>query len=185
MKGLITLFAFLLFISGELYSQAADYVFSSSTGTYSEITGTPSSAAGDNGVETLTLPFPFKYCGTTYTQAIVCVNGWLELGITYLGWEGSNVLASTTVKPIIAGLWDELYDDEFSDIRYTTNGSSPNRIFVVQWKNIRWRGANGGQENFQVRLYETSNKIDIIYGTMNTLLNIPSASIGMNDYTVD
>jgi hypothetical protein len=183
MKRLITLFAFLILISGELYSQAADYVFSSSTGTYSEITGTVSTATGDNGTETLSIPFSFDYCGTTYTSAIVCVNGWLELGTTYLESEESNLMASTTVKPIIAGLWDDLFDDEYSDIQYTTLGSSPNRIFVVQWRNIKWKQPTGAQENFQVRLYETTYKIEIIYGMMNNPLNFPSASIGMNDFT--
>ncbi len=111
MKGLITLLAFLVLISGELFSQAADYVFSSSNGTYSEITGTVSTATGDDGTQTLHIPFSFNYCGTDYTQAIVCTNGWLELGTTYLQAANANVLASTTVKPIIAGLWDDLYDD--------------------------------------------------------------------------
>jgi hypothetical protein len=185
MKGLITLFAFLLFISGELYSQAADYVFSSSTGTYSEITGTVSSATGDDSTQTLPIGFSFNYCGTAYTTAIVCTNGWLELGTTYLEASHANVLASTIVKPIIAGLWDFLCDDDSSDIQYTTLGSSPNRIYVVQWKQIRWQYCDGERENFQVRLYETSNKIEIIFGTMNNPLNIPppSASIGMNDFT--
>ncbi len=116
-------------------------------------------------------------------HAIVCTNGWLELGTTYLGDDESNDLASTTVKPIIAALWDDLCDDDSGDIQYTTLGSSPDRVFVVQWKNIKWKFCSGTQQNFQVRLYETTNKIEIIYGTMNTPLNGPSASIGMNDFT--
>jgi len=183
MKRLITLFAFLILISGELFSQAADYVFSSSTGTYSEITGTVSTATGDDGTQTLSIPFSFNYCDSTYTTAIVCTNGWLELGTSYLEHAYANVLSSTIVKPIIAGLWDNLSDDDSGDIQYTTLGISPNQVFVVQWRNIRWKLATGAQENFQIRLYETSNKIEIIYGTMNAPINYPSASIGMNDFT--
>ncbi len=183
MKGLIATCVFLVFISGNLFSQAANYSFSSSSGTYTEISGTVSTATGDNGVQTLSLPFSFYYCGENYTTARVCVNGWLELGTGYLEWESSNTWNSTIVKPIIAGLWDDLVDDAGGDIQYTTLGSAPNRIFVVQWKNIHWKLFDGTLQNFQIRLHETTNTIDIIYGTMNPPLNFPSASIGMNDQT--
>lgn len=160
---------------------ASGYTFSYTTTTYTEITGTTSTATGDDGAENLTLPFTFRYDGVNYTTARVSTNGWLEMGTSFTGSGFSNDLASTTSKPLLAPLWDDLYDDATSVISYTTLGTAPDRIFVVQWENIRWQLSGGTQQNFQVRLYETSNVVEFVYGTMNTPTGSPSASIGIND----
>ncbi|PKP14555.1 MAG: hypothetical protein CVU07_14270, partial [Bacteroidetes bacterium HGW-Bacteroidetes-23] len=55
-------------------------------------------------------------------------------------------------------------------IRYETIGSAPNRVFVIQWKNFKPFGTtatlmNGVRLNFQIRLYEDSSNIEMVYGT--------------------
>lgn len=53
------------------------------------------------------------------------------------------------------------------EIRYETIGSPGPRTLVVQWKNARSTSANNQRYNFQIRLNESNNSIDIIYGDCN------------------
>lgn len=181
-----TLF-FVLFFSIFIISEnckaqtAADYIFSYSSGTYSAISGTVSTASGDDGIQSgIPIGFTFNYCGNNYTTFGVSTNGnmYLSGSTSY-----SNNLASTSNKTILAPLWDDLYDDSGSDIQYLLSGTTPNQILTVQWRNIRWYLSGGTQQNFQVKLYETSNIIEFIYGTMPAPSGSPSASIGINDAT--
>ncbi len=149
-------------------------------GTYSEITGgTISSATGNDGAENITLPFPFEYMGITYNTARISVNGWLEMGQTYTGLGYENELESTVKKPLICPLWDDLYADSQSEIRYQTIGEYPARFFIIQWKNIQLFG--GGRKSFQIRLWEFDGTIDFIYGS-GTGSDFNSYSVGLNNH---
>lgn len=157
---------------------ASDYIFTSMSGTYNAISGTVSTATGDDGTQTgISIGFTFNFCGTNYTTFCVTTNG--QIYFTGAG-AYSNDLSSTTYKTRLAPLWDDLYDDASSDIQYQTTGLAPDRILTVQWRQIRWSLSGGTQQNFQIKLYETSNRIEFIYGTMNAPSS-GSASIGIND----
>ena len=154
-----------LSLTSQIYPQIyLDYIFiPTEYGLYSEITGgTVSSATGNDGAENITLPFPFEYMGITYNTARISVNGWLEMGQTYTGPGYENELESTVKKPLICPLWDDLYADSQSEIRYQTIGEYPARFFIIQWKNILLYG--GGSKSFQIRLWELDGTIDFIYG---------------------
>ncbi|HEX7358389.1 MAG TPA: hypothetical protein VF270_11825, partial [Ignavibacteriaceae bacterium] len=146
---------------------------------YTELqSATLSTATGNDGAENINLPFNFPYMGVTYSTARISVNGWLELGQSYTGLGYDNDLASTTAKPLICPLWDDLIDDGLSEIRYKTIGAAPNRQFIVEWKDIL---ISGGRKSFQVRLFELDGTIAFNYGPQSTT-GFLSASIGMNDH---
>lgn len=182
-KFTLFMLTFVAFLALQVNASVSDYTFTYSSGTYTEITGTVSTATGDDGAQNLTLPFTFVYDGVSYTTARVSTNGWLEMGTLVTASAYINDLASTTYKPFLCPLWDDLYDDASGDIQYTTTGTTPNRVFIVQWKNINWYYSGGSDQNFQIRLYESTNVVEFIYGTMNAPLSTPSASIGINDAT--
>lgn len=50
------------------------------------------------------------------------------------------------------------------EIRYETIGSSPSRTLVVQWKNTRGTGLQNQRYNFQIRLNEIDNSVEVVYG---------------------
>jgi len=50
------------------------------------------------------------------------------------------------------------------EIRYQMLGSSPSRTLVVQWKNARSVSVNNQRYNFQIRLNESDNSVEIVYG---------------------
>lgn len=53
-----------------------------------------------------------------------------------------------------------------NSIRYVTTGSAPNRILTVEWKDMEDWWASVGHYSFQVKLYESTGKIEFVYGTM-------------------
>jgi hypothetical protein len=67
------------------------------------------------------------------------------------------------------------------EIRYQMIGSSPSRTMVVQWKNTRSFGVNNQNYNFQIRLNESNNSIDIVYGDCNfaSVAASPGPQVGL------
>ena len=186
MKTLNYLSIFVIFlIALESYPQATylGYIFiPTEYGNYNEITeGTISTATGNDGAENINLPFPFEYMGMTYTTARISVNGWLEMGQTYTGIGAYNELQSTTAKPLICPLWEGLYADSQSEIKYETIGAFPARYFVVQWKNILLSSYE--RKSFQIRLWELDGTIDFIYGPgPSSPTYIDHFSVGLNNH---
>ena len=178
-----------LFTSISVKSQtASQYQFTPSSGTYNPITGTviPVSATDDGISGSVPLPFSFTFAGTSYSTFSLSSNGLITLGgAATNSW--TNTFASTAVTyPILAPLWDDLQALTTSgDIVYTTDGSSPNRTFTIQYTGFRWNyTAVGSTISFQVKLYEDLSgpnfgRIDYIYNQEAGTLNIPSASIGI------
>gem|GEM_PF-1110915 len=52
------------------------------------------------------------------------------------------------------------------ELRVETIGTAPNRVCVVQWANFR-TGSNADALNFQIRLNETSNTVEVVYKNPN------------------
>lgn len=69
-----------------------------------------------------------------------------------------------------------------NSIKYKTTGSAPNRVFTVEYFNMDdWASAATSDYNFQVKLYETSGKIEFVYGTMTAAAGSPTPySCGIN-----
>jgi hypothetical protein len=70
------------------------------------------------------------------------------------------------------------------EMRYEVLGSSPNSVCVIQWTRARRFGtaATTGRNmflNFQIRLYETSNIVDVIYGPVVTNPTLATYEIGL------
>jgi hypothetical protein len=185
-----------------VYTQAQiNYSFAASTGTFNEIAGTSATLTSggiagasnsDEGFQNaVPIGFTFTYNGTNYTSVNISTNGFLSLGaaltsgsIYYSNNLNSGPSTPTGARPIIAPLWDDLDAQAANNITYTTTGSSPNRVFIVQWKNILWDySALGATISFQVRLSETSNQIQFVYrqeANVGTLDASGGASIGIS-----
>ena len=160
-------------MSGGLAQNAAEYQFSVSNRTFSPISSSSTSVTtGDDAYTTVPIGFTFNYCGVDYTQARVATNGYIQLGATSGGTLG-NDLTSTSINPVIAAYWDDID----GDVMYVqTLGSAPNRVFVFHTQGDR---LGNSAYTYQIRLYETTNKIEIHYGSAFNMSSA-SASIGLN-----
>jgi len=126
---------------------------------------------GDDEEVNVTLPFPFTFYGTSSTAIRVGNNGGLlfnatsgDLGVT------NGDLGTTTSNNLIVPFWDDI-DSDTGNVYYTTVGTAPNRMFVIEWYN-RPHYSNVGNATFELILYEGTNNIkfqyqDVVFGDTN------------------
>lgn len=171
---------------------AASYGFTAFSSTYTSISSTGTAITtgfincDDCNYASISIGFSFTFCGTTYTTLSACTNGWLSLANS-----ASNVWTNANTGIASAGwlmpLWEDLqsYSSIPSSAYYQTTGTAPNRVFTFEWKD--WGAYTGcGSSctgNFQVKLYETSNVIDFIYGSCSYTSR--SETIGIANSTSD
>jgi hypothetical protein len=159
-----------LFASDSIFAQANAYAFAQSTGTYTPLgtSTTLHAATWDDSNASATIPFTFNFNGVGYSAVNVNTNGYVTFGATTPATNLYTPLsASTGYAGAISALGGDLINNA-TTIVTGTEGSSPNRVFVIQWNNARRYslGAIAGDViNFQIRLYETSNLAEVRYGT--------------------
>ncbi len=187
MKGVYLLLVLVcMTFSAALKSQTIlEYERTTFTGTYQQISG----AWGPSGsyyALNYDLPFPFHYIDNDYTQVRISTSGWIELGSASrpLSYSASpyneDLFSSYEPNKTIAPWWDELGAYNYP-VQFLTSGSSPNRVFIVQWKDVSSPAWSGRTINFQVRLYETTNVIEFWYGTASGSGDVEYASFGIED----
>jgi hypothetical protein len=158
---------------------------------------------GSNGIGPgYQIGFNFYFNGEYFTRFGISSNGFIGLGTEA---DGVNVISSLTnymisypgtISPsrlrsrIVAFGYDIVHKGSgYSPaISYSTLGSTPNRILVVQFKG--WRRYDGHSEsddliNYQIRLHETLNKIEIIYGSSNATTASTQVEVGLGGKSTD
>lgn len=175
----------------KLFAQnVTNYAFSASSGTFTPlVSGTTNLGVGsvdDGAWNTNPLEFDFWYMGRKYTTLSASTNGWLAFGTTILSYGHENSLKttattySTTIRPILAPLWDDLAISNVHDFSYQTTGTVGNRVFTAEFLNEEWQyPATTPSISFQVKLYENTGKIEFIYQSEYGSLHTPTASIGI------
>jgi uncharacterized protein YjdB len=154
MKKIYTLLVLsLLSFAVKAQITATSYTFSQSSGTYVPLDSATEIFSGsywdDDYMTDIPIGFTFNYMGTGQTLANVHANGYIDFG-SY----GS-----------IYGFYNDLYFIS-SPISYKTTGTAPNRVFTVEWKDFcHYATASSGPLNFQIKLYEGTNAIKVVYGT--------------------
>ncbi len=171
-------------------SQAlSDYGFSAFSGTYSSLSGGYISSSGGTGwgstiyddcfYDNIPIGFNFVYCGNTYTYVSASQNCWVMLGQTF----GSTLyntydcdLSNTVTggfgnfnlpRPILAALWLDVLVTA-NNVRYSTTGTTPNRVFTIEWNNCGLYPSSTAAESVQMKLYETTNIIDFVYSNISS-----------------
>jgi subtilisin family serine protease len=151
---------------------------------------------GDDLPLSVPLPFGFRFYGISYSSVEVTTNGYLQFVHTD-GSEDSwrNVRLPNTALPNggIYALWDFLWVDPEPSTYYpqpgiytATRGDSPDRQFVVEWRNVRliavWPPI---RVSFTVILHEGGD-IEVLYKDIDpssTLEQGDSATLGIENET--
>ncbi|MBD3583989.1 hypothetical protein HC229_15855 [Flavobacterium sp. D33] len=159
----------------------ANYGFSQSTSTYSALTTYTNlfTANWDDATPTqVTLPFTFSFRQNNYNSVWVNANGYITFGATSVNDSYGPISSTTGYAGAVSAFARDLTNNG-TQIRWGTLGASPNRIFVVQWTDAR-RYDNttirNGNFSFQIRLYETSNAVQVVYGPNN---NVATQTLGV------
>ncbi|MEV0394968.1 carboxypeptidase regulatory-like domain-containing protein [Polymorphospora rubra] len=99
------------------------------------------SLTGDDAYTSITLPFPVTHYGQTYTTAWVDINGLLTfvepVASSPDAWPIPSSSDSRLPKAAIYPMWHDWIVDADASIRTATLGSTPNRRFIVEWRNVR------------------------------------------------
>ncbi|MCC7051545.1 MAG: hypothetical protein IT239_07200, partial [Bacteroidia bacterium] len=160
------------------FAQVANYQFSSSTSTYTDLVGATvlkaanCTKSADTLIANVSIGFNFIYNGVTYTKVGIAGNGYL--------WFGSGTPTATVYTPIsgnlganvngvISGIGRQLVartSNPCGEISIKTEGSSGSQIFTVQYKNYQEKSFFQGATvyNFQIKLFESTNTIQTTYG---------------------
>ncbi|QSE96723.1 PKD-like domain-containing protein [Fulvivirga lutea] len=155
-------------IGNHTITYSAYEVNQSSTISWSTLT-TSDLGLGDDASALVSLGFTFNLLGTNFSTVYISSNGYLTF-INSATIDASPENLSDTSEPYfyIAGAWDDLDPSDFDNfipvIRYEVFGSSPNRVFVVEYADVPHWIAPGGSfntVNMQIKLYEGTNAIEI------------------------
>ena len=138
--------------------------------------------------------FNFTFNGAVFDRLAINNNGWISLGQSALTPSVNNAstsaytpIASTTaITPgvlynRISGLGRDLQAQAGATLRLETLGTAPSRICVIQWDNYKKYGTSGTGDilNFQIRLHETSNNVQIVYGAMTSNATAGNFQVGL------
>lgn len=168
-----------------------NYAFTASSGTFTPITGgtavaTNTSVAdflGDTKTSTaIPIGFTFYYMGVPYTQLVAMSDGYISFNLSATSSLTNNLATSAaTQRPLLAPLWDDLDGASGTGAaNYITEGAAGSRVFTIEWLNWQWNyDATGATISFQIKLYETTGKIEFIYTPAGGAINSASASIGI------
>ncbi|NHM03821.1 T9SS type A sorting domain-containing protein [Flavobacterium celericrescens] len=164
----ITFWLLALFMCWQVNAQlVSTYSFSQSSGTYTPITGGTvlgTATNDDNVFNANSIGFTFNYNGTDYTQFSVNANGFIALGGTVVS--SYTAISSGTSNNVIAALNGDLQGNTTTgELSYILSGTAPNQVLTIQWKSYRHYNVAGDDVNFQIKLYETSNVIEVVYGS--------------------
>ncbi|MDP3928320.1 MAG: hypothetical protein Q8R57_04815 [Bacteroidota bacterium] len=201
---IILFWAFLFMLSNQLKAQL-NYLpggFSTSIATYTDI-GTSGTAisvsdADDGFSAALPIGFMFNFNGATYDSFTFSTNGFIKLGrdtasrqflFTTQAQPPANgpFTAATSPAPLgrdssfIFAFGQDIFPLNPSDAyRYEVSGFPGTQICTIQWKNVRDKLQGGvaglwDTINFQIKLFEGTNVIEIVYGKWTSTSNINAA----------
>ncbi|MGD6744667.1 S8 family serine peptidase [Streptomyces sp. BH106] len=136
--------------------------------TYSWIAGSQKVAlTGDEDAKTISLPFPVKHYGVSYSTTSVTTNGMLNFLAPRVG-DYANTALPTLYNPngFVAPLWDDLVLDKKSSVQTATTGTKGARKFAVVWNNAAYANGTSGRATFEVVLDEASGAVTLQYKTV-------------------
>jgi hypothetical protein len=151
----------------------AEYTFSNTTdGTLEDMTGstdllTAGTYYDDTASPVTNIGFTFSFGMGAYTQFSANSNGQMQLGATAISGGSASPSAGLARLAPLSG------DNAIRAtgmLHYKLVGEAPNRKLVVEWLDLRVNYSSSTETGtycrMQAWLYETSNNIKFVYGTM-------------------
>jgi hypothetical protein len=188
--GMVLLCFVMYFV--QLKAQTFPYTFNSFSDTYTDLGSAAISInegmTWDDPAYVVPLGFEFSLFGQSITELHFLGLGGVLAGADYY-----------TISPVIIVYNSDLVDRGYftgdpsqSPISYVLEGTAPNRIFKLEWKNAGFYDDfmdGDSYVNFQLWLYETTNTIEIRFGPREILTSVhyglEGPIIGLHDTALD
>jgi hypothetical protein len=201
---LFCLFSMLFFAGIELKAQL-NYQpggFTTSLGTYNDLgsNGTIISVSNTDDAFSSALPigFTFNFNGYSYDSFVFSTNGFIKLGVDtpsrhflFTGHvqppPNGPFTATTSPTPLakdtsmLFAFGQDLFaGTNAADFRYEVSGSPGTQVCTIQWKNVKDKlqatvGGLWDTINFQIKLYESTNVIQYVYGKWTSTVSLAAA----------
>ncbi|MGC4949482.1 S8 family serine peptidase [Streptomyces sp. DT224] len=134
---------------------------------YSWIAGSKKVAlSGDEDSATVSLPFPVKHYGVSYSTASVTTDGLINFLSSRVGDYHNTALPTAGVngvKGIVAPLWDDLTLDKKSSVQTATTGTRGSRKFAIVWNNAAYADGTSGRATFEAVFDESTGGVTLQY----------------------
>lgn len=200
----ICLLTLLFFFGDQTYAQL-NYMpggFTTAIGTYTSLGSSGSAITVSNNDDAFSAPLPigftFNFNGAPNDSFIFSTNGFIKLGkdtpsrhflFTSHAQPPANgpFTAATSPTPtsrdtnLLFAFGQDLYNGTLASVfRYQTTGSPGSQICTIEWKNVKdkTQASVAGlwdTINFQIKLYETTNVIEYIYGKWTSTVSVSAA----------
>lgn len=118
-------------------------------------------SSNDDDYLNVALPFTFNFYGVNYSSVNIGTNGFINFG-TATTTNATFTYPNTGAPRAAIAIFESDLVCPSNSVKYSTEGSAPNRKFVVYYTGEREYGGTGNVYIGQVVLYETSNIVDII-----------------------
>ena len=176
--ALLTLVIFVVGIGSSWGQAVSSHTPLITSGTYSAITGTSILGNVDDGNSSATnIGFTFNLGGQNFTQFVANSNGHIRLGATATTSSFSPLSTTTNTYSISAAGRD---GRSSGGVIHTVTGSAPNRVCVIQYTGYRLLySSTSATVSFQIRLYETTNVVEIIYNSATGNTTNRNAQVGI------
>src|SRR5579885_729802 len=126
----------------------------------------------DDCATAVPLPFTVQFYDQTFNAVNVDSDGTLQF-VSNTSLFTNACLPSASYNFAVFPHWDDLRTDTGSGcsaypggtcgIYTTVEGSAPNRVFDIEWRAVFF-SPNSNRANFEVRLFESDNHFEIVYG---------------------
>ena len=187
LKKLYLIVTLLTIVVLQAFSQSiTNYSFVNSNGTFTAL-ATPTNPALSGGTvddgyyNNIPIGFDFWYMGIRYTTVSASTNGWITLGASIADDFYTNNLTSSGSRPLIAPLWDDLNIVNTSNVTSKTTGTAGSRVFTIQYLGMKWNyQASATSISFQVKLHESTGRVEFVYYSDAGATYLSSASIGLS-----
>ena len=179
-------------LGAQVQGQAINYSPATATNTTSTFTALSATATtitvdnlDDSNSEPQPIGFTFNYNGQNFTQFVLNTNGVLKLGGTALSGGFNNFLTSDDPadQNLLLPFGTDL-EGTASSFKVATTGSGTTRVCTIEWGNMRPFSFGAPQFTgftFQVKLYETTNVVEFVYGpsTPGTSITFINSAFGV------
>ncbi|MCB9134574.1 MAG: proprotein convertase P-domain-containing protein [Anaerolineales bacterium] len=151
-----------------------------------EISGTGTALnLTDDSEANVTMPFPFTYYGVTSDLIRVGNNGGILFNATTGDVAVTNATLPNSAHPLaMFPFWDDV-DADTGNVYYETQGTAPNRQFIIEWYDRPHYSNTPGHTTFELILFESTN--EILFNYLDVDFQDPtydfgaSATVGLNE----
>lgn len=196
-KQLLSFTGMAMFVVGA-FAQPYTYNAANTTNTTTTYTdlgsgGSAITTANNDDANSAATPigFTFYYGCNSYTDFVLNTNGFIKLGTSapsatnlfYTTGNGTTGGVFSSTDPLDVDIISAFNNDLEAgtgptEFRVETSGTAPNRICTIQFKGLRDKITTPAIQydniEFQIKLYETTNVVEIVYGTWVASANAAS-----------